>query len=193
MTIPPFPFLAAVCLPDQGPICPSKPLVDFSPSAMADSQETRPPDPAAPKRSPTQAVSAQRRTALAKSGRGEEGPPAAVVPVPAPVPKRAADTAETAQRQRLAMTAKAGSPDQELLIFHPPEEGGGLIPRQDRAARGVRSLPKATAATTEASTTAASGVRNFPKATTTTNGAITTAATGVHNFPKATTTPAIAP
>jgi hypothetical protein len=155
--IPPSPSLAAV-LSDQGPIFPSKPLVDISPSAVPDSQETRPPDPSAPKRSPSQAVSAQRRTALAKSGGGKGGPPGMVEPVPAPVPKRAADTAETAQRQRLAATAKAGSPDQELLVYRSQEEGGGLIPRQDRAARGVRNLPKAAAATIGAPTTAASGV-----------------------------------
>jgi hypothetical protein len=116
-----------------------------------------------------------------------------VGPVPAGVPKRAADTVETAQRQRLAATAKASSPDRELLVYRSREEGGALIPRQDRVARGVRNLPKAAAASTGALTTDDWGVRNLPKAIIATTEATTTAASGVRIIQKGTTTPTIAP
>jgi hypothetical protein len=161
VTIPPFLCLAAV-LSDRGPVFPSKPLVDISPSAMADNQEVRPLEPSGPRRSPSQAVAAQRRAALAKSP-PRSGPPAAVVPVPAPVPKRTADTSETAQRQRLAANAKAGAADEELLVYRSLEEGGALIPFEDRVARTVRNLPIAAATSTGPPTTGDGGFHNIPQ------------------------------
>jgi hypothetical protein len=164
VTIPQSPSLAAICLPDEGSIFPSKPLVKSSTtSAMADSRESRPPD-TVPKRSPSQtAARAQQGAALTHASVGEGGPPVVVQPVASPVPKQTAETAESAQRRRLALAGKAGPPEEDLLITRPPEEGGGATPRLRvdstgqhvaRAASRVRNLgPKALAATTGATTT----------------------------------------
>jgi hypothetical protein len=98
VTTPPSLSLAAICLPDQGPVFPSIPLfISSTTSAVADSQETRPPD-TVPKRSPSQtAVRAQKRAALTHASVGEGGPPAVVAPVASPAPKRTAETGDGSQ------------------------------------------------------------------------------------------------
>jgi hypothetical protein len=137
--IPQYAFLAAVCLSVQGPIFPSKPLAQSSPTvAMAERQESRNPPEAAAKRSASQAAAGaqQQRETLVSANTARVAPPVVVQPLVPPVPTRTADAAETAEKQKLATAARAGPPGADLLASLPPEEGGGPIARVRADAAG---------------------------------------------------------
>jgi hypothetical protein len=133
-SIPPFPFSAAVCVSARRPSLPSHHANHLSVvDAMADRRESRTPkcrplgsEPTT--RSNNRAASAARQIlALGQTNLGKAAPPVVATAQVPPVPRRTADTPETAFRQNLARSAGASSAENELVITGPPEEGGHVM------------------------------------------------------------------